>query len=139
MPGGVKALTTTTTSTSRNSQARIAVEEEINSVESARKSVPDDNWDIDAYDEVALEGEELVLGNLDSRTVMDANGVRKFSSSMNEHLAPWRSPPAVRTYPPKHLRHEAGCALIHTPTRTQPPASAQRSELREQDPRYPRV
>ena len=59
LPGGVKAPTTTTTSTSRNSQASIAVEEEINSVESARKSVPDDNWDIDMYNEVALGGDQF--------------------------------------------------------------------------------
>ena len=59
MPGGVKAPTPTTTSTSRNSQARISVEEEVNSIEGARKSVQDDNRDVDAHDEVALDGDEF--------------------------------------------------------------------------------
>ena len=72
MPGGVKPPTTTTaTSTSRNSQARIAVEEEINSVDDARKSVPNDNWDIDAYDEVALEGDQF-------EEELDAAGARLY-------------------------------------------------------------
>ena len=51
LAGGVKAPTPTTTSTSRNSQARIAVEEEVNSIESVRKSVQNDNWYTDAHDE----------------------------------------------------------------------------------------
>jgi hypothetical protein len=71
LPGGVKPTTTTVSSTSRNSQARIAVESDVNSVDDARKSAPNDTWDIDSYGEVALEGDQF-------EEELDAAGARLY-------------------------------------------------------------
>ena len=46
LSGEPKAQTTSTTPTSRNSQAGIAVEKEVNSIDDVRKSTPDSKWDI---------------------------------------------------------------------------------------------